>query len=461
MTSGWDRNEIQDLRDLVQVRTGLILDTHHEEELSAILEEFRASEAELHHPSQATASLADRPVSHPWWQRVVRRLTVGETYFFRNQAHFEALREHVLPALIAARRASGLQQLRIWSAGCATGEEPYSLAILLRELIPDFEAWNITLLATDLNEVFLEEARRGLYRARSFRNETPEDIRARWFTPVDDGYQLHAAIRQMVQFKPLNLVSDVYPSYDSNTMHMDLIVCRNVTIYFEREITRQIVLRFHQALNDGGWLIVGHAEPQVEIYREFKVYNFKNTVFHRKETPALPAPPMVAVQPPEPAPKIALRQPRPAASLRQVARPVADAVPEEDFWRLAKQAADLAKWEEARRWLDKAETQGPFQARVHYLRGLIEIEELKREAAMASFRRAVYCDPQFVLALVALGDVCHSQGAQKEARRHWKRAQGVLSQLDLRLRLPFSDDLTGDMLSQLLDQRLAQHPGDK
>jgi chemotaxis protein methyltransferase CheR len=200
------------------------------------------------------------------WQRLIHAVTIGETYFFSNSPQLEALRMEVFPALINERRKAGILQLRIWSAGCATGEEPYSIAIMLRELLPDIEAWNISLLATDINVNFLQEARAGLYRNKSFRNETPEVVRERWFISGENDFQIKPIIQKMVSFRHLNLITDDYPSYDSSTMHMDVILCRNVTIYFSSDTTRQVASRFYRALNHNGWLVVGHSEQRADVY---------------------------------------------------------------------------------------------------------------------------------------------------------------------------------------------------
>src|SRR5207247_1807290 len=124
------------------------------------------------------------------WQELLQAVTIGETYFFRNQDQFNALRNEVLPQIIDKRRKSGVKQIRIWSAGCASGEEIYSVAILLRELLPDIANWSILLLGTDINAASLERARRGSYRTWSFRNETPDYLRPRWFRHDGDNYQL-------------------------------------------------------------------------------------------------------------------------------------------------------------------------------------------------------------------------------------------------------------------------------
>jgi chemotaxis methyl-accepting protein methylase len=222
---------------------------------------------------------ADAVAGGPAWEALLAQLTIGETYFFRNGAQFDALRDAILPELLERRDA--LRTLRVWSAGCATGEEPYSLAILLSELLPSDHSWNASILATDINPVFLARAREALYGNWSFR-ETPDELRARYWAEEQGRWRLRSDIRRMVSFARLNLAEPCFPAITNGTSAMDIIVCRNVTIYFDEATTRQIAARFFGALTPGGWLIVGHAEPQASVYHQFEVHNFPNTVIYRK-----------------------------------------------------------------------------------------------------------------------------------------------------------------------------------
>ena len=167
----------------------------------------------------------------PLWDRVISGLTVGETYFMRDSAQFAALRQDILPELI--RRRQKERRLRIWSAGCASGEEPYSLAMVLSELIPDWERWSVLILGTDINKQSLARARQGLYKKWSFRQCDP-GVSGRYFTPQEQRFQIKPDIARRVSFAYLNLAEDTYPSLITNTCAMDLILCRNVAIYLPR-----------------------------------------------------------------------------------------------------------------------------------------------------------------------------------------------------------------------------------
>ena len=225
-------------------------------------------------------------------ERLVNNLTIGETHFFRDAGQVDALANFILPEIIERRRS--IRTLRIWSAGCASGEEPYSIAMLLRDLIPDIASWTITILGTDINTQVLERAHRGLYGEWAFREIRAKQLRPRFFKPSGNQYELSPEIRRMVTFSQINLAEDVYPSYETNTMYMDLVLCRNVTIYFPELVTRMVVDRFYNALVDGGWLVIGHSEHSLSIYNRFRSRNFTDAILYQRQ----PDPPKVEKQSP-------------------------------------------------------------------------------------------------------------------------------------------------------------------
>ncbi len=224
--------------------------------------------------------LRDPDSSAVHFERLANALTVSETHFFRDAGQVDALYGYVLPSIIERRRA--LRTLRIWSAGCASGEEPYSIAILLRELLPDVDEWSITILGTDLNTEALDRARQAIYSEWAFREERAKQWRSRYFRRRGNRYELLPVVQRMVTFSQLNLVESDYPSYETNTTLMDLILCRNVMIYFTEPISRNIVERFYDCLVHDGWLVVGHAEHSLTIYHRFQVHNFPNAILYQR-----------------------------------------------------------------------------------------------------------------------------------------------------------------------------------
>lgn len=209
-------------------------------------------------------------------------LTIGETYFLREKQSFQLLETKILPGIIQKRKNSD-KRLRIWSAGCCTGEEPYSVAILLHELIKDLKDWNITVLATDINPRFLRKAIDGVYSEWSFR-DTPGWIKEKYFKKTKNScYELHSSIRSMVKFFYLNLADDNYPSLLTNTNAMDIIFCRNVLMYFKPETVQKVTGKFYNCLLDGGWLLVSQSETSSVLYSNFCTVNFTNAVFYKKD----------------------------------------------------------------------------------------------------------------------------------------------------------------------------------
>src|SRR5882757_6175269 len=208
-------------------------------------------------------------------------LTIGETYFFRERKTFDALAQRILPELICRRRGRE-QRLRLWSAACSTGEEPYSLAILVQQLLPDWRDWHVTILATDINPRFLQKAAAGVYGEWSFR-ESPSWFKERYFTRTQDGrFAVEPHLRNCVSFAPMNLAQDCFPSLATDTNAMDVIFCRNVLMYFTPAHARKVVENLRSALTDDGWLAVSPTECSQALFSRFVAVNFPDSIMYRK-----------------------------------------------------------------------------------------------------------------------------------------------------------------------------------
>lgn len=208
-------------------------------------------------------------------------LTIGETYFFREPRTFEVLEQEILPPLIQERR-NGVQQLGFWSAACCTGEEPYSIAMLLHRLLPDLSEWKINIVATDISSRFLRKAEEGVYGQWSFRGISPA-VQAQHFRKTPNGlYAISAALKRMVSFAQLNLVKDVYPSPLNGPAGLDVIFCRNVLIYFTPQRIQYILTQLYQALNEDGWLVVSPVETAFAMDSPFTVVQFPGVTLFQK-----------------------------------------------------------------------------------------------------------------------------------------------------------------------------------
>jgi len=211
------------------------------------------------------------------WEKLIINLTTTETYFFRDRGQINLLQNVLLPELIAKKRLSKSKTLRLWSAGCSTGEEPYSLAILVRELIPDWQDWSIFILGTDINEIVLEKAEKGIYSSWSFR-QLDGSRKNMYFENIKGDWKIDDEIRKMVRFCKHNLVKDDFPE------NLDLIVCRNVFVYFKPEQISLAIGKFYEALRPEGYLITAHAELHGQNMGWFKVRIFPESLVYQKSS---------------------------------------------------------------------------------------------------------------------------------------------------------------------------------
>lgn len=406
------------------------------------------------------------PLTHQQIEILASHLTVGETYFFRDRHSFEALEQYVLPELILSRRDSE-RRLRIWCAGCCTGEEPYSIAMLLDRLLPDHEQWHVTVLATDINPQFLRKAAEGIYGNWSFRG-TPAWVKEHYFKTGPHGrFEIHPRIKKMVTFSYLNLADDVYPSLSNNTNAMDIIFCRNVLMYFTAELAEKVVGNLYRAVMDGGWLAVSPVEASHTLFYRFSTVNFTGAMFYRKvAADDLRLPPM----PPQPVEIPALR-PSPETLWRIEALPAAEektGTPAGPLLQrqhepdgpclMARLCANQGKLAEAAEWCGKAIVADKLNPQNHYLLATI-LEELGQDdAAEQSLKRALYLEPNFVLAHFALGNLRLSQRRHGEAQRHFANALALLQGLPLDEILPESDGLTAGRLGEIISSALTTLP---
>jgi len=206
---------------------------------------------------------------------IIDLLTVNETYFFREQNQLRAFSEEILEELKEKNRDR--RSLRVWSAGCSTGEEPYTIAMLIQET-GNFVGWDIEIYGSDINQRVLQAARKGIYRRNSFRTAETRYI-DRYFTEEDGSYRIADGVKRYVNFSYLNLLD----SYRTRFLgKMDVILCRNVLIYFDGPSRKKVIENFHDRLVDGGYLLLGHAESLINISTAFTLKHFKNDMVYQK-----------------------------------------------------------------------------------------------------------------------------------------------------------------------------------
>lgn len=211
-------------------------------------------------------------------QRIVEALTTNETSFFRDEHPFAALRAHVLPGLIDARGPE--RRMNIWSAACSTGQEPYSIAMLIHESFPELANWQLRILATDLNHEVLEQAVSGRYTAMQVKRGLPAKLLVRYFHPEPNGdWQLNPEIMRMVEFSAMNLNSSPWRSFPARDI--DIVFLRNVMIYFDDGSKREILERVRRVLRRDGYLALGSSETTQHVASSFEPQRAGEATFFR------------------------------------------------------------------------------------------------------------------------------------------------------------------------------------
>ncbi|MCU1589398.1 MAG: methyltransferase, CheR-type [Frankiales bacterium] len=416
--------EFAQLRSLLARSAGLVFDEARRDSVAyCIAERLRATGAP--DVSSYLALLSDGTER----QQLLNEVTIQETHFFRNPPQIRALRKYVIPELLKHADTHG-RRIRIWSAGCSTGEEPYTIAMLLRELLPTMAGWDVKVIATDVSSRALEAARSGRYGERAVQMASPDDL-TRFFVATGDGhYEVRPEIRELVQFRHQNLVTDPVPfAVDER---IDLVLCRNVTIYFSRETTRGLMARLHASLRDGGYLFLGHSETLWQVSEDFRLVPLGTGdsaafVYRRIDEPpkerrgtVLPdrrtedeGPP-----PPKPERRGSSRRDRTSVPAAQpVAPPSAVAV---------RAALSDGQYDDAIAAATKLVTSEPLNPMGHYLRGLALVNAGKDDAALVDLRKAVYLDPSSGLGHFLLAGALHRLGDPSAAAREYRAAADTL-----------------------------------
>lgn len=208
-------------------------------------------------------------------EEIVELLTTNETYFFREEYQLKAFSEEILPEIIKER--TGSKRLRIWSAGCSTGEEAYTIAILLCES-SELNDWNVEIFANDISRKVIQRARKGVYGKSSFRS-IGDAFHSKYFRSQGGNYIVSDELRSLVSFGQLNLLDDEMLQLIGR---VDVIFCRNVLIYFDKSARLRVLRTFYDKLNGHGYLLLGHSESLMNVSTDFELVHLKNDLVYRK-----------------------------------------------------------------------------------------------------------------------------------------------------------------------------------
>lgn len=424
-------------------------------------------------------------------RELLNRLTINHTYFFRNEQQFEALRKKVLPDVLDRRStaaAGGTEKpkLRIWSAGCSTGEEAYSIAMIVRDMLIDVSAWDIQIIATDASTEALEKARKGIYSKNSVKSVGTKYLE-KYFTKHDtarggEEYAISGDIKSMVSFVFHNLIEDEFPA------DFDVIFCRNVVIYFEMDTTVNIMKKFYASLVDDGYFFAGYSESLHYMPERFRMVSAEEAIFYEKISKGAAQP--ADRQEGRPAPGVHGHR-RPAAReksfeelLEEMSRAelaadikgyakapaaggkkiddilveafksfhlkeygralmyIEDAIDVngkaiEPYYLAAEIYVNQGRFEEAKKMLRSILKINPMFAPGHYLAGCILTEEGSTDKAKESLRKAVYIDKDFSLARFYLAQAYKNEGKPDEAIREYRNTIKLLSGSSAEQMLPY------------------------
>lgn len=495
-----ETKSLQNLKQQIEAKTGLLI---RDQDLGKFREVVaaRIKHLRLASPEDYQRLLRDQAATgDAEWQKLAALITTGESYFFRDKGQFAVLREQILPELIAAREPQ--RTLKIWSAGCASGEEPYSLAILLDELLPRPADWQVRILGTDINGEAIDKARRGIYSPWSFRM-CRDELKRDYFTPQKDAWEIKERIRNLVEFHYGNLV-DLPGDISFQLQDTDLIICRNVFIYFKKEAISQALVNFARLLREGGYLMTGHGELHGHGLglKAFKAGACKGSVVYQKIAPGacLPAPkatnvvrqpqawPKSAPSTPKPSPKPKAAPPNPQAARKDKKAPAVVAAPASpeapapltDLFQRGDYAAAIAQGESilkadpknfevlhllARAYANKGQHDKaaslcqqmleikPQAAAPYFLLAHLAEAQGDPEEAKKQFKKVIYLDPSCVAAYLELSSLYDQEHDRKRADTMRQSAVTLLRGMapDQRVE-PYQEFTAGELVALLMEQ---------
>lgn len=431
MTEALVRASLSRFTALVEQRLGLNYDAGQREELVRLLSERSAGSGVEAYLSQLSSAS-----SQAEWKALAERLTVGETYFLRHPAQLEALVSKVLPSL-----AQPGTPLRVLCAGCSTGEEPYSIALMCREQ-GTVDTSLLRVLGIDVNPRAIAHARNARYSPWSLRSVSAV-LRERWFQRAPDGFFLRPALRDQVLFEERNLLEEASAFWAPASFHV--ILCRNVMLYFPQDVIRRIIARMSQALVPGGYLFLGPSETLRGISDDFELVRSADAFYYRRKPPA-PAPVAGPVSAPPPEPEPASRAPITPPALEGLdevvrllgaerygeasSRLEALAEAKQPVGRLLRAVLLLneGRFEEAERAGQQLLAVRDIEPCAHYLLGLCLEHSGDERAARERYAAAARADPTFALSHLRSGTLARRAGQVAEARVALRMALSLLPQ---------------------------------
>ncbi|MBC2581451.1 protein-glutamate O-methyltransferase CheR [Clostridium sp. DJ247] len=467
MNKNIPKDVLQCLNKFVEAKFGLYF--QEERFIDLIRGLIKASKEKNVHIEEYINLILSNRLSSEEFKTLITCLTIGETYFFRDKKLFEIIRKKILPELIDKRKYSS-RSLKIWSAGCSSGEEAYSIAILIKELIHDYEAWNIKIVATDINEIFLNKARNAVYTDWSFRG-VDLSFKNKYFKKIDNiHYKLKDDVVKLVEFHNLNLADNNCISVDYINNDVDIIFCRNVLMYFNKHRAQEIIKGFYNIITDGGWLISAPTESLYLNDTAFVPVNINGTFLYCKNNKKdnlaeLPSKDFIlkdymSIKSEKLENSIGLIKNNNIILEMPEVKAIDISVPKDlskkhkpnsnDYETLARSYANEGKLEEALKWCEQAICQDKISSRLYHLLASIQQELGNIDEAVLSLKKAIYLDSDFIIAYFDLGNLYLKQEKLKEAFKNFQTTGELLNRFNEEETIPYSENITVGMLKQII-----------
>jgi chemotaxis protein methyltransferase CheR len=421
---------LQKLVTMIRERTGNVIPQSRYPFLEELAQ--RRAQGKGFHSVAGYVTALENDLVRAEWESLIPLLTIKESYFFRAPQQFEIIRKEILPQILATRGSA--RQLRIWSAACARGEEPATLAILLSEE-KALDGWSWSIVATDVDEEALAGARLGLYGDRAVA-QVPPELLERYFNRRGKLFELSAELRARILYRSLNLA---HPPFELPFAEYDLILLRNVLIYFRRPLQRRVVSQVGQSLSRDGYLFLGASETLWQIQDELESVDLGSCFAyrHRREPKEAPPPaprPARRLADPPPPPSVARATPPPRVEPERPSAPPppsppAIPPPSSVHERLLDAARSLSanRIAEASQVIGAVLAEAPAEPSAHALEGFLHDLTGRTDEAVASYRAALYLDPALFQVRIFLADCLLRLGNRDRAEHHYREVLAHLA----------------------------------
>ena len=466
--------EFKLFQNFILENSGIFLDRNREDSLRISLL-FRISAKGFRNYYEYYSFLKCDALGEEEFKELLSLITINETYFFRGPGHFKFLKEYILSTSIAEKMVYG-EGIKIWSAGCSTGEEPYTVAIAILEALGFYNDWNIEILATDVSKKALSKAKKGIYSAYALKLVS-EKIKNKYFIQIDKNkFQLKDKVKKMVKFEYFNLIKEPYPL--AKMEGWDIIFCRNVTIYFKLESIVRVIHNFYRSLKNSGYFFIGYAETLQHISSEFVPFKWKDIFIYKKRRQDLPQIEKIVNNKEE---TVVSEKKAEAKSFNEATLPrdlyskAVELFEEGEFSQALGKVTEVLRIDsqmaEAHFLAGKIHANShqfveaiescqwaiqivPLFLAAHFLLGVVYDKMGQSHEAISEFRKVIYIDRDFSLAYFNMARIYQLQGKDEEAIKEYINAIKVLIKSSPEKIMEFSEGITARLLIQTCRQNI-------